>query len=126
MDDYGVEAYRFLEQHILVRINTLIDELLKLNERNWDLENKSWYEDLFLQTHAPEEDCDDEYDFEDLSLREPIEFYIVSDYFAQQLKKRDELVTNYFNFYIWGRETSGQLIISDYVFQDIWQCYKND
>ena len=125
MTDQTIEAHKFLEQHVLVRANTLIDELLKLNEKNWDLEDKSWYEDLFLQTHAAEEDCDDEYNLEDLSLREPFEFYIVTDYFAQQLKERDALITDHFGFFIWGRETTGQHIVLDYIFQDIWQCYKN-
>lgn len=127
--DQTVQAYEFLNSHIRANCSMLINDLLKENERNWDLENKYWYDDLYCQYIEPDiwqEDpdwigtnyCPPEPEPE---LREPYEFYIVSDWFAARLKEQDQLLTDYWGFWIWGRETTGQSIILDYVFQKIYQ-----
>lgn len=124
--DQSKEAHDFCAKNILINCNSLIQELLKINERNWDLDNMSWYQDLFLVTEH--ESCSEESDFEDLEIvtREPYEFYIVTGWFADRLQERDELVTRHFDFAIWGRETTGQHIILDWVFQEIWKEFKED
>ena len=124
--DQSKEAHDFCAKNILINCNSLIQELLKINERNWDLDNMSWYQDLFLVTEH--ESYSEESDFEDLEIitREPYEFYIVTDWFADRLQERDELVTRHFDFAIWGRETTGQHIILDWVFQEIWKEFKED
>ena len=56
----------------------------------------------------------------DPELIEALEFWIVQDWFGDELKKRDEIVNeDFLGFCIWGRTTSGQAISMDYVVQDI-------
>lgn len=121
--DQTVQAYEFLNSHIRANCSMLINDLLKENERNWDLENKYWYDDLYCQYIEPVlwDMHDDSMDNPEPELREPYEFYIVSDWFAARLKEQDQLLTDYWGFWIWGRETTGQSIIIDYVFQKIYQ-----
>ena len=124
--DQSAPAQAFLNNHILVNCSPLINDLLLKNQRNWDLESDTWFQDLFLQEdYETREEYIlsglDDHLIEPDHFREPLEFYIVSDYFAARLQERDALVTNHWNFWIWGRETTGQSIILDYVFQDIWQ-----
>lgn len=124
-----VETYDFLNKHVKANCSMLINDLLKENDRNWDLENKNWFEQLFCQYEnldISEENpdwirtnyCPSEPEPE---LRQPYEFYIISDWFAARLKEQDQLLTDYWGFWIWGRETTGQSIVLDYVFQKIYQ-----
>ena len=117
LNDQSPEAHAFLNKHIHARANLLINELLEKSQRDFDFTECPWYEDLFLQYHQ-EENLDS-------SPREPYEFWIISEYFANQLNKLDQLLTNHWGFYIWGRETTGQSIVLDYVFQKIYNNYKN-
>jgi len=128
MTDQSNEAYEFLNSHIRANCSMLINDLLKENERNWNLEDKYWFDQLFCQHEEPavwenDDDCNWQ-DQSDLRPREPYEFYIVSDFFAARLKEQDQLVTDYWGFWIWGRETTGQSIVLDYVFQTIYKDYK--
>ena len=50
---------------------------------------------------------------------EALEHWIVEDWFADELKKRGEMVGEILNLTIWGRTTSGQAISLDYVVQAI-------
>ena len=122
LNDQSPEAHMFIQEHVLANANVLMDELIRISEKDWNLEDQSWFEDLYLQFEQSE--SSENYDEDDDSeLRNPYEFYIVSDFFARQLKKHDQLVTDHFGFSIWGRETTGQHIILDYVFQLIWKEY---
>lgn len=124
--DQSKEAHDFCAKNILINCNSLIQELIKINERDWDLSSMPWFEDLFLVTEH--ESYSEESDFEELEIitREPYEFYIVTDWFADRLQERDELLTRHFDFAIWGRETTGQHIILDWVFQEIWKEFKEN
>ena len=125
MTDQSIAAHSFLDANILANANELINWLLEKSQRDWQLEEYSWYEDLFMQYH--EEDLDDEDDgFSDSDTypREPYEFYFVSEYFAKKLLEQEALVSNSWGLWIWGRETTGQSIILDYVFQEIWRDHK--
>lgn len=133
LNDQSKAAQSFLDKHVHVRANLLINELLEKSQRDWNLSEYSWYEDLFCNYEDQdiwEEDpdwigtnyCPPEPEPE---LREPYEFWIVSDFFAEQLKKHDQLLTNHWGFWIWGRETTGQSILIDWVFQKIWDDHKN-
>lgn len=125
MTDQSMAAHSFLDANILANANELINWLLEKSQRDWQLEEYSWYEDLFMQYH--EEDLDDEDDgFSDSDTypREPYEFYFVSEYFAKKLLEQEALVSNSWGLWIWGRETTGQSIILDYVFQEIWRDHK--
>ena len=50
---------------------------------------------------------------------EALEHWVVSDWLANQLKSRGEMVGEIFEFKIWGRTTSGQAILIDSVIEDI-------
>ena len=52
-------------------------------------------------------------------LVESLEHWIVEEWFADELKKRGELVGDMLGMTVWGRTTSGQAISLDYVVQDI-------
>lgn len=128
--DQSEEAHLFLHKHIHVRANSLISELLEKGQKDWDLTQYQWYEDLFCQYDEDHDiwKTDEDYDGTnycpsepDPELREPFEFWIVSEHFAHKLKEHNELLTNHWGFWIWGRETTGQSIILDYVFQKIWR-----
>tara|TARA_B100000927_G_scaffold277293_1_gene258781 strand:- start:481 stop:858 length:378 start_codon:yes stop_codon:yes gene_type:complete len=123
MTDQSIEAHMFLEKHVLVNANRLMDDLIKSNERNWSLEELPWFEDLYLQFEEP--DFSEDFDEDNAELKNPYEFYIVSDYFAKKLQEHNELLTNHFGFFIWGRQTTGQHIVLDYVFQQIWKDHLN-
>lgn len=53
------------------------------------------------------------------NMPEVYEYYIVTSWLAEKLKARGELVAEFFNLVIWGRQTSGQLIYMDAVIDDI-------
>lgn len=113
LNDQSLDAQNFLDKHVHARANLLISELLEKGQRDWDLTESQWYQDLFSQY---------EEDFPE--LREPFEFWIVSDFFAQKLKEEGALLTKHWGFWIWGRETTGQSILIDYIFQKIWESFK--
>jgi len=133
LNDQSLDAQYFLDKHIHARANLLISELLEKGQRDWDLTESQWYQDLFSQY---EEDfdiwkTDEDYDGTNYcpsepepELREPFEFWIVSDFFAQKLKEEGALLTKHWGFWIWGRETTGQSILIDYIFQKIWESFK--
>ena len=137
--DQSIEAHAFLEKNVYANANSLIQHFLE----NTEPFGEEWHEELFCHydttAHSePElyhetqlyEDYDpsleDNYcpDDSEPELREPYEFYIVSNYFAEQLKLNNALLTNQFGFWIWGRETTGQSIVLDYIFQKIWHNHK--
>lgn len=134
MIDQSIAAHTFLDNNILANANELINWLLEKSQnalktqilmaKYWQPEECSWYEDLFMQYH--EEDLDDYDSFSDNDTypREPYEFYFVSEYFAKKLIEQEALVSNSWGLWIWGRETTGQSIILDHVFQQIWKDHK--
>lgn len=65
---------------------------------------------------------DDIYDLENLEfdfVDEPMEYYIVSSFLAEQLKKKGEIIIDSYMAPIWGRTCSGQSIILDGVIIEI-------
>jgi len=127
--DQSPQAYEFLNRNIRANCSMLINDLIKQNERNWNLEDKYWFDQLFCQyeeTAAWKATEDEDWESEpDLTPREPYEFYIVDNWFAARLREHDQLLTDYWGFWVWGRETTGQSIIIDWVFQKIYADYKN-
>lgn len=119
MTDQSKEAHDFLSREVLLNCNAIINDILENFKNQWDYSENPWFEDLFLQYHEPEEDCDEQ------EIREPYEFYAVSDRFAHMLQEHNQLLTNHWGFWIWGREATGQSIILDHVFQKVWSEYKN-
>jgi len=57
--------------------------------------------------------------YETRETKEVYEWYLVSDWLAAQLKENDEVVLeNEYGVY-WGRQTTGQYVIHDYIIQKI-------
>lgn len=118
--DQSEKAKELLRINVILNLNQLIQYLLEINQRNWELNSEDWFESLFLQSipvpipgqEEEEEEQDCEYE-----TREPYEFWAVSDYFGEFLEKNEELTTKEWGFYIWGRETTGQSILLDSIFQ---------
>lgn len=118
MIDTSFEAQPFLQKHVYANCNDLIQHLLKGAEGL----NAEWANDLFRQHE--EFDSSDYCPDPDPEFRKPVEFYIVSPEFANHLKNHNELLTNPFGFYIWGREITDQSILLDYVFQQFLEKIK--
>jgi hypothetical protein len=55
LNDQSQAAQNFLAKHIHVRANLLINELLEKSQRDWNLDQSSWYEHLFCQSDVLEE-----------------------------------------------------------------------
>lgn len=119
--DQSEKAQELLRRNVILNLNQLIQYLLEANQRNWHLNSEDWFESLFLQykevEHFQEEVEEEEPDIE-YETREPYEFWVVSNYFGEYLEKKEELTTKQWGFYIWGRETTGQSILLDHVFQE--------
>ena len=104
----------FINLNINSCITYMIYRLYTNTCRNKFPEDSSWFSDLYLKSYDPDVDPSISYEnyslYEDYSfLRTPLGFYVVSDYFAKKLILENALVTNYFGFWIWGREASASL-----------------
>lgn len=53
------------------------------------------------------------------NMQEVYEYWIVTPWLAGKLKAQGELVTDFLDLVIWGRQTSGQMICADAVIDDI-------
>ena len=56
---------------------------------------------------------------EEGNISEVYEYWIVTPWLAEKLKARGELVTEFYDLDIWGRQTAGQLISEDGIIDDI-------
>jgi len=52
-------------------------------------------------------------------IAEVLEYWVITPRLAEELKARGELVTEFFDLDIWGRQTSGQHIADDAVILEI-------
>lgn len=55
----------------------------------------------------------------DGNMPEVLEYWLVTPWLAEKLKAHGELITNFRDLDIWGRQTSGQSIELDTVIEDI-------
>ena len=53
------------------------------------------------------------------NMQEALEFWVVTPWLAEKLKAQGELVAEFCDLVIWGRQTSGQVIYADTVIEDI-------
>jgi hypothetical protein len=114
--DQSPAALDFLDKHVLAGANQLVSYLQE--KTTGDVYYEDWYAALFFQEEEAEEEADDS----DYTVhREPLEFWIISPDLARWFKERNALLTNEFGFWLWGRETSGQSILLDEIFQDTWK-----
>jgi len=99
------------------------DEYIKTNQKEVDIFSTNWVTGL---EKIIEKDIQViQWEIEELQNAmdyptEALEFWIVTNWLADQLEEQDELITHDFmGFSIWGRTTSGQHISLDYVIQKI-------
>jgi hypothetical protein len=90
-----------VNREVLCNVSYLVTELMS---------QEKYFEDL-SELFGQEDD--------DGNMPEVYEYYIVTPWFAEKLKAHGELVTEFFNLDIWGRQTSGQLVYMDAVIDDI-------
>ena len=62
-----------------------------------------------------------QYDEETESFKEVFEWWIVSNYFADKLLSRGEIMIYSGNLNIWGRQCTGQSITMDWLIRDMYK-----
>ena len=88
-------ANEIIDRLILDNQNLVVEELMRHNESLLDsLQN-----------------------FDDSS--EVLEWWLVTPYMAELLKEKGEVILSDYDFYWWGRQTSGQALYMDGVIQEI-------
>lgn len=99
----------FRQEHIISFCRPLITDMIR---KSPNCIKEPWYSDLFLKPSS----------FETLNsnYRCPKQYVVVSDWFGEELKLCDQLVTNYWGFYIWGREEYTLSILDSQVFRAIY------
>lgn len=108
----------FLHEHVYVNVGQIITYLLECGCNR----EEEWTSELFDQWEELEQDEDPDCAI----LREPAEFWVISDYLKRLMEKAESppLITDYFGIAIWGRETTGQSILLDYEFQEAYKEHK--
>lgn len=89
------EREKLVKREVLHDVSQLVQELFN---------QEKYFEDL--SGLLGEED-------EDGNMPEVFEYWLVTPWLGEKLKARGELVTEFFNLVIWGRQTTGQLIYAD-------------
>jgi len=97
---------KLVDREIIYNVNTFIFEFASKDEYSEELS------ELLGKFDYSENEEDPEY-------IEALEFYIVTDYFAEKLKEKDEIVVDFMGLTIWGRTCTGQAILLDSVIKEI-------
>ena len=99
----------FIQQHVYANISSLVDYIINkgFEDTNapFTLED---IENLFVPSEENEEDYDQQ---------EVFEWWMVSSYLCEKLKEKGCPIID--NENIWGRTTTGQAILLDYVITEI-------
>ena len=88
-------AQQIVNDLILDNQNLLIEELMKHDDSIWDS----------LQNFDEDTDV--------------LEWWLVTPYMAELLKENGEVIFADYDCYWWGRQTSGQSLLMDWVIQEI-------
>lgn len=123
--DQSPEALRFLGQNVYLNVSSIIDELIQVHSQLGTLHDQEWYEELYLQHSVTQIEDEDGCVEEDYNDREPYEVWCVSSYLFSHFEDQDELVSNSWGLYLWGRETTGQSILLDHSFQEAWKKHNS-
>lgn len=95
------EKERLVQREVLCNVSSLAEELMS---------QEKYFEDL--SEFIGEED-------DEGNMPEIFEYWVVTSWFGEKLKAQGELVTEFFDLVIWGRQTTGQVICVDAVIDDI-------
>lgn len=105
----------FVHNHVYYNQTMLIDHLMKTDDSILDdIEN------LILPcgdcdncNEGNSEECED-------NMQEIYEWWLVSEWLYNMLKKESQPVLNIFGCYYWGRTCTGQAIYMDYLIEKIY------
>jgi len=100
-----LQAEKLIEKHLIENINLTMEKALEENP-----------EILYEAKNYKEDKETGEYP-------EIFEWWSVSDWLADKLENRNEIVFEYLDFKVWGRQTTGQAIKLDKVIQEIAEEY---
>ena len=95
------EREKLVKREVLCEVSLLVQDLIA---------QEKYFEDL--SELLGEEDKDG-------NAAEVFEYWVVTPWLGEKLKAHGELVTEFFNLVIWGRQTTGQLIYADGVIGNI-------
>lgn len=95
------EKERLVNREVLCNVSYLVHELSS---------QEKYFEEL--SEFIGEED-------DEGNMPEVYEYWVVTSWFAEKLKAQGELVVEFLDLVIWGRQTTGQAIYLDSVIDDI-------
>lgn len=104
------------------RIETIIDNFWEFNDVYNDIPegvSKETFEHLQRKTQKLEEIKDELNDLECDEYPEVYEYWGVSNWLGEKLRELGEVVIDEYNTTIWGRTTTGQAILLDYVISQV-------
>ena len=96
-----IKAKQIIEREVYYCVSSLIDELMS---------NEKYMDELIEYTCRVDDEGNE---------LEVYEYWLVSDWLADKLKARDEIVFEFHGLTIWGRTTTGQAMYMDYDIQEI-------
>lgn len=116
------KAKRLVQNDVYVCLSMLVTHLMSVDE---SFQDEYYNQDFTVKVDCY--DCDGEDDDcwacdengEAQELREPLEYWSVSNWLAEKLRNEDESVIDYCGLNIWCRTASGQAIYMDYVINQI-------
>jgi len=96
-----IEKERLVIREVLHNVSGLVEELIS---------QEKYFEEL--SELIGEED-------DEGNMPEVFEYWIVTPWLGEKLKAQGELISEFFDMVIWGRQTTGQVIDADAVIDDI-------
>ena len=110
--EYQDMVRKFVQKEVIYCVSYLINELSKNPDSDY-------YNDLINICSVPDEENEDEY-------IEAMEHWIVSDWLADKLSERGEMVNkDIYGLTVWGRCTTGQAVYLDSVIKNIFNEFRN-
>jgi len=103
----GYKTFESEQDVVASEVHSNVGQLIQKLTENESCYDEGWFYTLFC-TPDPDSEGGEYY-------LEPLEFWTVSRHLGEFLKEHGELVVNDFGLWIWGRQTSGQMIASDNV-----------
>jgi len=109
--DWYVEHERELDQVVgevvLYNVTTLVSDMM----------GSKWDDEIDEFSYKVDDSFEEE--GAEPTYIEALEYWLVDDWFGENLKQKGELVGELCNLTIWGRSCTGQAISLDYVVQEV-------
>ena len=86
----------------------------------WNNPDEDPSSDTFIEYESAQEVCEEENLDAYAYIREPYEYWIVTDWLGDRLRDHDECVFEFADFTVWGRTTTGQAIKMDHAINSIY------